>query len=529
MINEKQYKDRKSKTFNESITVNDKIMVHLKKAGSNKSTNKNKTDILIEIKGKIISFSICGEKFKNVIGSKFDIKTFKEQLLLLYSQKDCKDSNLTNPNKESYIQFFSSIDDDFYDNNNKKGNNIYSCYNKSNTFNSNFKMHNNIKTRSYKQIDIKFLNDINDNTNIENRILNNNELNNINNITKQYTHQICNICDLLKPSNKFIELENCKHTFCFNCGKNYYENLIEMGDLNLKCPFYKCSEEIANKEFLRNIISSQHYQRLIYGKCLDNNNQIILKGKKTMSSINKGSIKISTLNSTLGKGITKVELNSILHKYSKKNVIHVTNNEEEYIIYTMYRDTVCPCCTLPCLFGKTLSNHLKCLNCLKRICKFCFKKVDTDHFNIYNQKCCKNYRFFLYKNKQNFKFNKKLFIKCENFGFIIISFILKLIVMYVFLFKIIDYIIPIDKKEYDYKNIQNKKTLLNFKSLTIKTTLFRRKEKGYYHSIKKKIKYYFNILFKIIFMWVPLLIYIISIPYLPFFHIIIEYFISDDI
>ena len=528
MINEKQYKDRKSKTFNESITVNDKIMVHLKKPGSNKSTNKNKTDILIEIKGKIISFSICGEKFKNVIGSKFDIKTFKEQLLLLYSQKDCKDSNLTNPNKESYIQFFSSIDDDFYDNNNKKGNNIYSCYNKSNTFNSNFKMHNNIKTRSYKQIDIKFLNDINDNTNIENRILNNNELNNINNITKQYTHQICNICDLLKPSNKFIELENCKHTFCFNCGKNYYENLIEMGDLNLKCPFYKCSEEIANKEFLRNIISSQHYQRLIYGKCLDNN-QIILKGKKTMSSINKGSIKISTLNSTLGKGITKVELNSILHKYSKKNVIHVTNNEEEYIIYTMFRDTVCPCCTLPCLFGKTLSNHLKCLNCLKRICKFCFRKVDTDHFNIYNQKCCKNYRFFLYKNKQNFKFNKKLFIKCENFGFIIISFILKLIVMYVFLFKIIDYIIPIDKKEYDYKNIQNKKTLLNFKSLTIKTTLFRRKEKGYYHSIKKKIKYCFNILFKIIFMWVPLLIYIISIPYLPFFHIIIEYFISDDI
>jgi hypothetical protein len=101
--------------------------------------------------------------------------------------------------------------------------------------------------------------------------------------------------------------------------------------------------------------------------------------------------------------------------------------------------------------------------------------------------------------------------------------------MYVFLFKIIDYIIPIDKKEYDYKNIQNKKTLLNFKSLTIKTTLFRRKEKGYYHSIKKKIKYCFNILFKIIFMWVPLLIYIISIPYLPFFHIIIEYFISDDI
>ena len=302
-----------------------------------------------------------------------------------------------------------------------------------------------------------------------------------------------------------------------------------MGDLNLKCPFYKCSEEIINKEFLRNIISSQHYQRLIYGKCIDNNNKIILKGKTTMSSINKGSTKKSTLNSTLGKGISKIELNSILQRFSKKNVLYVTNNEEEYIIYSMYRDTVCPYCTLPCLFGKTLSNHLKCLNCLKRICKFCFRKVDTDHFNIYNHKCCKNYRLFLYKNKKNFKFNKNIFVKCEKFCFIIISFILKLIVMYVLLFKIIDYCIPIEKKKFDYGNIKNKKTLLNFKSVTIKTNLSGRKEKSYYHSIKTKIKYFFNLLFKIIFIWLPLLIYIISIPYLPFFHIIIEYCISDDI
>ena len=529
MINEKQYKDHKSKTFNESITINDKIMVHLKKSEINKQSNKNKTDILIEVKGKIISFSIYEDKFKNIINSKYDIKTFKEQLLVLYSQKKYKDSNLTNPNKESYIQFFSSIDED-YENNIKKGNNIYSCYNKSYTFNQNFKMLNNIKTSSFKQIDIKLLNDLNDNTNIENRfIINNNETNNINNITKQYSHQICNICDLLKPSNKFIELENCNHSFCYNCGKNYYENLIEMGDLNLKCPFYKCSEEIINKEFLRNIISSQHYQRLIYGKCIDNNNKIILKGKTTMSSINKGSTKKSTLNSTLGKGISKIELNSILQRFSKKNVLYVTNNEEEYIIYSMYRDTVCPYCTLPCLFGKTLSNHLKCLNCLKRICKFCFRKVDTDHFNIYNHKCCKNYRLFLYKNKKNFKFNKNIFVKCEKFCFIIISFILKLIVMYVLLFKIIDYCIPIEKKKFDYGNIKNKKTLLNFKSVTIKTNLSGRKEKSYYHSIKTKIKYFFNLLFKIIFIWLPLLIYIISIPYLPFFHIIIEYCISDDI
>ena len=121
MINEKQYKDHKSKTFNESITINDKIMVHLKKSEINKQSNKNKTDILIEVKGKIISFSIYEDKFKNIINSKYDIKTFKEQLLFLYSQKKYKDSNLTNPNKESYIQFFSSIDED-YENNIKKGN-----------------------------------------------------------------------------------------------------------------------------------------------------------------------------------------------------------------------------------------------------------------------------------------------------------------------------------------------------------------------------------------------------------------------
>ena len=536
MINENKLQDFKSKTFQESITKSDKIMFHFKKPRQNKSSDKNKTDIFIQAKGKILSFTLYGKKFEDVTNSGYNIKKFKEQLLLLYSQIECKQKNFSNPYKESFIQLFSM--DDEIEKNFKKKNTIYTLYNKSNTFNSNLLI-NNLKTQILKENELENIKIINENNEINNNKINPLEeknyyeksINTNNQLFKNYTQQICNICDFLKPSNKFILLENCNHTFCYNCAKNYYENLIEMGDVILKCPFYKCSVEIKNKEFLKNIISSHHYQRLLYGKCHNNdnkNNPIIIKGKTTMSSLNKGSIKKSTLNSTIGKGISKVELNSILKKYSKKNVLIVSHNEEELIIYTLFKDTVCPCCTLPCLFGKTLSNHLKCLNCLKRICKFCFKEVDTDHFNIYNDKCCKNYRLFLWKNKKSYRFDRKKLIKnCGNFGFIIISCLMTLIVMYVFLFLFIDYLFPHEKNTI---KIRNNKTLYNFKSLTLSTAYFNKVEKkSKTFTIKYMTNLFFNIFLKIFLFWVPLLLFIILIPYFPLIHIIIENFICQNI
>ena len=111
MINENKLQDFKSKTFQESITNSDKIMFHFKKPRQNKSSDKNKTDIFIQAKGKILSFTLYGKKFEDVTNSGYNIKKFKEQLLLLYSQIECKQKNFSNPYKESFIQLFSMDDE----------------------------------------------------------------------------------------------------------------------------------------------------------------------------------------------------------------------------------------------------------------------------------------------------------------------------------------------------------------------------------------------------------------------------------
>ena len=243
-----------------------------------------------------------------------------------------------------------------------------------------------------------------------------------------------------------------------------------------------------------------------------------------MSSINKGTIKKSTLNSTLGKGITKVELNSILKKYSKKNVLSVTKNDDEYIIYSMFRECFCPCCNLPCLFGKTLSNHLKCLNCFKSICKFCFKLVDTDHFNTYSQKCCKNYRFFLWKNKHSNTFTQKRYNGFfENLCLFFVSYILFVIFLFFLLFTIVDYFIPCDDKVKQPITYHDNKTITKFLSLSI--TVLKRKKLLKYGYCKKIFKRILNIIVKILFIWLPLVIIIFTFPYFPLYNIIIEYFL----
>ena len=105
--------------------------------------------------------------------------------------------------------------DDEIEKNFKKKNTIYTLYNKSNTFNSNLLI-NNLKTQILKENELENIKIINENNEInplEEKNYYEKSINTNNQLFKNYTQQICNICDFLKPSNKFILLENCNHTF----------------------------------------------------------------------------------------------------------------------------------------------------------------------------------------------------------------------------------------------------------------------------------------------------------------------------
>jgi len=532
----KNYKRHKSKTFDEKDTVNGKVMFYFRKSGRKKSTDKTSSNIVIECGGKKLIFSLCSDKLENFSNPSWDFNKLKQTILFLYSQKDLNDSNLTNSNKDSFIQLVNTIEND---NDEKNKHTFYNypshktCIMNSNIILSSEKERN----KTYNQRNIKF-NDLNKISKIHiNQEKNEKKINKEDNINKTnnfkiYNQHICNICDLLKPSNKFIFLPICNHTFCINCAKSFYEDLIEKGDFNLKCPYYKCSKVLSSISFLKNIISQKHYERLI-GNNKQKNNQkeqnnlnnkaLRLGGKQTISSYTKGTKKSSTIN-TVDKNISKLEINSIIEKYSKKNVLSVTKNDDEYIIYSMFRECFCPCCNLPCLFGKTLSNHLKCLNCFKSICKFCFKLVDTDHFNTYSQKCCKNYRFFLWKNKHSNTFTQKRYNGFfENLCLFFVSYILFVIFLFFLLFTIVDYFIPCDDKVKQPITYHDNKTITKFLSLSI--TVLKRKKLLKYGYCKKIFKRILNIIVKILFIWLPLVIIIFTFPYFPLYNIIIEYFL----
>ena len=530
----KNYKRHKSKTFDEKNSVNGKVMFYFRKSGKKKSTEKNSSNIVIECGGKTLIFSLCSEKLENFSNPSWTFNKLKQTILFLYSQKDLNDSNLTNSNKDSFIQLVNTVDDDNFEKNKTI---LYNCPNhKTCIMNSNIVLSSEKeRNKTYNQRNHKFK-DINKISKIhinEEKIFQDDYINKKNNFSI-YNQQICNICDLLKPSNKFIFLPICNHTLCINCGKSFYEDLIEKGELKLKCPFYKCSKVLSSISFLKNIISQKHYERLINNKQNFNkkqqnnlnNNALQLGGKQTLSSYTKGTKKSSTIN-TVDKKISKLEINSILQKYSKKNVLSITKNDDEYLIYNMFRECFCPCCNLPSLFGKTLSNHLKCLNCFKSICKFCFKVVDTDHFNTYSQKCCKNYRFyrfFLWKNKHSNSFTQKRYNSYfENLCLFFVSYILFFIFLFFLLFKIVDYLIPYEDVINQPLTYQDNKTITKF--LTISMTVLKRKKHLKYNKCKRIFKRILNILVKILLIWLPLVISIFTFPYYPLYNIIFEFFL----
>ena len=180
--------------------------------------------------------------------------------------------------------------------------------------------------------------------------------------------EMCIICERTFSIQKLFA-SNCKiHKICRKCIKNYYEDIIEQGERNLKCPIYSC-KAIFKKFILKEIISENHYN--------------LLDGKPNIFTYSS-SYQISSKYGFIPKEQEKLKL------YTQKHVLDISSNEN-FFMYNKAKNQFCPKCGEPALFTKIKGHFIKCLNCFHRICKYCMKEFDQNHMDISNEEHCKVY------------------------------------------------------------------------------------------------------------------------------------------
>jgi hypothetical protein len=182
------------------------------------------------------------------------------------------------------------------------------------------------------------------------------------------TYKICALCEHIFPIQKIFQPECGKHYLCNRCAKNYYEDIIENGQKEMKCPFLTCQKPV-DLEDLKNLISKEHFNLL----CEHSHNGI---------------------NGTQNKFIfTKIKTNidkDNFELYTKKNVIDISSNKS-FFNYTNAKGVYCPNCYKDAIFSKNSSHFFKCLNCHCKRCKYCFKDFDDKHMDINTTNHCKVY------------------------------------------------------------------------------------------------------------------------------------------
>ena len=197
-------------------------------------------------------------------------------------------------------------------------------------------------------------------------------------------YRMCGICEHTYYLSKMFSPECNIHFFCKRCTKNYYEDIIEEGKKEILCPFFNC-REVVDINNLKKIISQEHFKRL-YRKKINNKNN--LEENKNTS----GSLYFTKIKTNIDKKNIK--------KYTQKNVIDINSNKIFYN-YNSGKDVYCPFCYEESLFTKTSTHYYKCLNCLNKICRYCFKEFNDRHIDINNNDHCKVYYRLDEKNDKN--------------------------------------------------------------------------------------------------------------------------------
>lgn len=235
-------------------------------------------------------------------------------------------------------------------------------------------------------------------------------------VKKNNSNKDCIICNnSFYKNDKLIYLDKCKHILCKYCFKAYFESQIEKGEIKLNCPLFKCNKKI-NLNIIKDNISKKSYD--IY---LQNWEKL----EKTKNVIKENIIDNNE---------------KIYEKFSKKHVAEITNDEEIYFSLNKIKNQFCPNCGTKKLFTVPQWSIIKCLNCLKWYCKYCFKEVDNSHFNKFSEKYCRVYSMknnIIIPGKKNFfQSNKILFLLIRIYASFFIGFLMLFIASFFIFIKL---------------------------------------------------------------------------------------------
>jgi hypothetical protein len=197
--------------------------------------------------------------------------------------------------------------------------------------------------------------------------------------SEPFPFRICFICDQFYLKEKSFTAEECDHTFCHKCGKAYYEEKIEQGDLHFKCPVFKCMKHV-KIDTIRFLVSEKHFAA--------SKDDIDSNFPNNPDNVNTNSIKNKIIRH-------KQSMNNFINVdsiklYSQKHVLDINTNES-FFIFNKAKEQFCIKCSEPALYGKNGKYIVKCLNCYHVICKFCMKPFSNDHFDITAFNYCKVY------------------------------------------------------------------------------------------------------------------------------------------
>jgi hypothetical protein len=214
--------------------------------------------------------------------------------------------------------------------------------------------------------------------------------------------------------SEFFENFKCKHFFCKECGQAFYRNLINQGQIkNYKCPIFSCKSSFSS-HFIKSLtavkfheLKKVDYKR--HNNKMNNNKSASIRRNPSLKALDSKSLFIQN------------------EEFLKENIIDInnTNNFHKYIKKFAYE---CPLCKEFSLYGNIKGSYFLCLNCLKKLCKYCRKEYNINHFDTSNKDYCKIFYRIHKKNKENICFFilKYLFLTIFAFLFIMTYFIGKL-------------------------------------------------------------------------------------------------------
>ena len=254
--------------------------------------------------------------------------------------------------------------------------------------NNNF-INNNISNRNRNNNIYNSLNSLNSqNDNIMNNNIQNNNNNQLQNEEEEINPNECPIC--MGEFENPLEMENCRHKFCFECFHSYLINLININNIdNIPCPKKNCANKHLSEEFFSQYLSEREFfkyrqfksQKLI----ARDSKKIFCPQCDSYAQIEQGIEKYESNNPNYRKSILRC-MNG--HKFCScgrplhENDCFKDENEFRELI-KKEKIKKCPKCGF--FINKTSGcNHMTCGNptCKYEFCWICMNEAIPNHFDI---------------------------------------------------------------------------------------------------------------------------------------------------